>query len=298
MSFAARRRHLRRAHPAAFSLFALAAVFSFPACRQTHSVATVPSEAEANEIIDALFARAIVARKTPAGDKSGANQPRQWQVTVDEGFFDEHMLARSLGVLREQGLPRPNDQGLERAFEGGGMFPSESTQRAQRLKELKTEIERQLRFLPGVVRVSANLVLPEENSLSLNPYPATASVLIVHKSEKLSFDGEYIKQLVAGGVPKLRPEQVGVMLVYEPPARGEVERVTVPPPPAGRSSFARGGAIHASFGGALIALCAVCAAGWLQRRRRGGTRVKSADEAVANAVAQKQNGAQDESAGR
>ncbi|MEJ7709025.1 MAG: hypothetical protein WKF84_04020 [Pyrinomonadaceae bacterium] len=35
------------------------------------------------------------------------------------------MLAQSLQVLHEHGLPRPEDKGLEKAYEEGGMFPSE-----------------------------------------------------------------------------------------------------------------------------------------------------------------------------
>lgn len=236
------------------------------ACGKTHSIATVPTEADANEIIQALSARKIEARKELAGaGHNGGGRRQQWQVFVSESLLEENKLAASLRILHEHGLPRPTDAGFEKAYEEGGMFPSESAQKAQRLKELKTEIERQLRHLPSVMRVSANIVMPEESSINIDPYPATASVLIVHKDEKPSFSGDYVKELVAKGVPKLKPEEVSVVLVCEPSPSAVVENwgsrtITV----------GRGNALWAGCVGVLAvlaALAAVLSLQWLRRRK-------------------------------
>lgn len=236
-------------------------------CGKTYSVATVPTEADANEMIHALYNRRIAARKEPIGEGKSRAGERKWQVFVDEGLLEENKLAAALQVLHEHGLPRPADKGFEKAYEEGGMFPSESAQKAQRLKELKTEIERQLRYLPGVARVSVNVVLPEESGIKLNPYPATASVLLVHKNEKPAFSDDYIKELVARGVPKLKAAEVGVMLVYEPaPSAGDDARAAQPTAKGGRSVI-----VWAVAAGVLAALAAVGAVFLLQRRRRAAT---------------------------
>ncbi|MEJ7618216.1 MAG: hypothetical protein WKF30_14910 [Pyrinomonadaceae bacterium] len=257
----------------------LAALAASTACGQTQAGATVPTEADANEIIHALYARNIEARKELAGEghgsSSSSNRRQQWQVFVSESLFEENKLAASLRVLHEHGLPRPTDEGFEKAYEEGGMFPSESAQKAQRLKELKTEIERQLRYLPSVMRVSANIVMPEDSGINIDPYPATASVLIVHKDEKLSFSGDYVKELVAKGVPKLKPEEVSVVLVYEPPKSAPIDGQVLPAITIGARG---GGALWASCVGVLVVFAALALVLSLQRRRR---RERSANEASA-----------------
>ena len=139
--------------------------------------------------------------------------------------FGPSKLPAAFRVLREGGLPRNGEKGMEGAYDEKGMFPSDSAQRAQRLKELKTEIERQLRMLPAVVRVNVNVVMPEDDSLNLNPYPAAASVLIISGAMEPLFSEDHVRGLVTKSVPKLKPENVNVVIIREPPA----EPVTVSP---------------------------------------------------------------------
>ncbi|HEY0078936.1 MAG TPA: hypothetical protein VGB73_09850 [Pyrinomonadaceae bacterium] len=191
-------------------LLALAVVSS--ACGDK-SVAQVSNESDAIEIIDVLKEHGFDVSKEEVGE--GAT--RRWSVVVNEGLFGGSDAALAMQVLRDNGLPRPEDKGLEGAYEDQGMFPSESAQHAQRLKELKTEVERQLRMLPGVTRASVTIVLPEDNALNLNPHPATAGVLIVYKDAKPAFTGEQIQNLVAGGVRGLKPQNVNVSMSQQPP---------------------------------------------------------------------------------
>jgi type III secretion protein J len=175
-------------------------------------VTNVKTESEAIEIIDVLSENGFAAEKQEVGE----GDAKKWSIVVEQGFFGGNDAAQAMRILRDNGLPRAEGKGMEGASEEPGMFQSESAQRAQRLNELKTEIEQQLRILRGVTQVSVNIVLPEDNTLNINPYPATAGVLIVHKEIKPSFTPEQIQNLVARGVPNLKPENVTVSLSYQP----------------------------------------------------------------------------------
>lgn len=187
-------------------------IISFTAACGDKSVATVSTENEAIEILDVLRDQGF---KVDKEEIVSENETKKWSVVVDEGLFGSGDAALAIQVLVDRGLPRPEDKGMEGAYEEQGMFPSESAQKAQRLKELKTEVERQLRMLPGIVRVSVNIVLPEDNTLSLNPYPASASVVIVHKDPQPGFTGEQVQNSVAGSVPNLKAENVRVTLAQQ-----------------------------------------------------------------------------------
>lgn len=241
------------------------------ACRRQEGVATVPTETEAIEIVNALNQRGIEAEKEEVGEEGS----RQWRVTITEERLGSGKLALALQVLQENGLPRPNDKGLEGAYEEKGMFPSESAQQAQRLKELKTEIERQLRLLPTVVRVSVNIVLPEEDTINLNPYPATASVLVVYHDEKPSFTASHVQDLVARGVPKLKPENVSVVLIHESP------RSPIQSPVSTRRQMTT---IYTIGGGLVVLLTLLLLIFMLQARRqsrRAAARLRDDQEVAA-----------------
>jgi type III secretory pathway lipoprotein EscJ len=245
------------------------------ACSKQESVATVPTENEAIEIVNTLNEKGIEAAKEEVGEEGS----KQWRVSVTEDAFSDGKLALALQALQDSGLPRPNDKGMEGAYEEKGMFPSESAQKAQRLKELKTEVERQLRLLPAVVRVSINIVLPEDDTINLNPYPATASVLIIHRDEKPSFTAAYVQDLVAKGVPKLKPENVGVVLINEPP------RALVMGPVAARRRMNTIYAIGAGLGVLLTLMLVTVVLQVRRQRRRSQSGSRTDERAAANAAA-------------
>lgn len=197
----------RRA-PLGMLLVAVACLTS--ACGEK-SVARVSSENEAIEILDRLREYRITANKEEVGECEAA----QWSINVDEGWFGGDEGARATQVLRYYGLPRPDE--LKLAKDDGGVFPSPSIENAQRLREREIEMERKLRLLPGVARANVTIVLPEDDTIKLDPYPATASVLLVHKEPEPAFKGEQVQNQVAGGVPSLKPEKVTVSMLYETP---------------------------------------------------------------------------------
>ena len=175
------------------------------------SVARVSSENEAIEILDRLREYRIEASK----DEVGEGEAAQWSINVDEGWFGGDEGARATQVLRYYGLPRPDE--LKLAKDDGGVFPSPSIENAQRLREREIEMERKLRVLPGVARANVTIVLPEDDTIKLDPYPATASVILVHKDPQPTFKGEQVQNQVAGGVPGLKPEKVTVSMLFETP---------------------------------------------------------------------------------
>jgi type III secretory pathway lipoprotein EscJ len=53
--------------------------------------------------------------------------------------------------------------------------------------------------------------------LEFNPSPATASVVIVCQQKQPAFSIEHVRELVAGSVSKLKPENVNVAIATELP---------------------------------------------------------------------------------
>jgi len=180
-------------------------------CGEVSSIATVPTEAEAIEILNVLNENGIKAHKDAVGEETS----RQWSIVLDGSSFsgaEEAALANQ--VLQDNGLPRPKSSGTQAAE--GGMFKDEATRKAEQLKEREAELQRKLRLLPGVTGVEVSIVEPEDSSININPYPSTASVLIVSKHDPPSFDQATIKGLVARSVPKLSPDSVYVAITIKP----------------------------------------------------------------------------------
>lgn len=188
------------------------------ACQKQEPVVTVQTEAEANEIIAVLQDRGIEAKKEPA---SGEDQ-KGWRILVIEDAFASGKAALAIRILQELGLPRPTGTGLGEDA-GGGTFGglSPTAEEAKKIKQIKTEIERQLRQLPDVTRVSVNIVLPEKDIANLQPTPAKASVLLVTTAAATRFKEDDVRKLVTGGVPNLSADNVVVTIFHEPPRRLE-----------------------------------------------------------------------------
>ena len=198
------RRRLKRAVWAGITV---AVACSMTACGSSE-VATVSNEDEAIEIVTVLYDNGVDATKQEAGEDNG----RQWKVFVSNG--DQ---AKAYRILHDNGLPRPSGEGREGAGKEDGLLKSVSAEKARRLKEVETEIERELRMLPGVIRVKANVAPAEDDILELKAPEATASVVLVTKDKEPKFSAEHVKSLVAGAVPKLKGDNVRVTIAYDPP---------------------------------------------------------------------------------
>ncbi|HEX8292666.1 MAG TPA: hypothetical protein VF570_12970 [Pyrinomonadaceae bacterium] len=187
----------------------VAAALLTAGCGRT-PVATVATEAEAIEIIDVL-------RESGFEDlekhEVGEGEQRRWTVEMDEGLFGGGDSAHALQRLRDYGLPRQEESPIA----DGGFVTSEAVQKAQERRRIRADIERQLRALPGVTVALVTVVMPQDPTLELNPYPASASVVIVHKEQSAPFTDQQIQNLVAKGVPKLKPEDVSVTISQQQP---------------------------------------------------------------------------------
>jgi type III secretion system YscJ/HrcJ family lipoprotein len=223
------------------TVWLLVAVALMTACNQSKSVATVQHENDAIEILAILRENHIKADKVSLGE----NGSKGWQIVVYDEWFNEDATSRAIRVLNNNGLPRPYDKGMEKAYDDGGLIQSESAQKAQRLKEHKTELERHLRALPGVIRVSVQIVPPEDNSLRIDTYPASASVLLVLQSANTDLTEEKIQKMVASSVLGLNPEKVTVTMAVQPPLPSS-------PTTTRAGTIRRPALIYALIGGGLV----------------------------------------------
>ncbi|HET6976014.1 MAG TPA: hypothetical protein VFI24_06810 [Pyrinomonadaceae bacterium] len=189
------------------SIFLLAST----GCRRANSLATVSTEAEAIEILNVLHENGIEASKEEVGEES----VKQWQILLHQGWFDgASEVAMANQVLQDNGLPRPTTTAA--ANSESGVFKDESTRKAEQLKQREADLQKQLRLLPGVVGVEVTIVEPEDSSININPYPSTASVLIVSKDDPPTFQADTVRGLVARSVPKLNPDSVYVAITTRP----------------------------------------------------------------------------------
>ena len=235
---------------AAVCALACAALLS-AGCRRA-PVATVSTESEAIEIIDVL-------RESGFEDlekhEVGEGEQRRWAVEMDEGLFGGDDSGIALQRLRDYGLPRQE----EAPIADGGFVTSEAVQKAQEQRRIRADIERQLRALPGVTVALVTVVMPQDPTLELNPYPASASVVVVHKEQSAPFNEQQIQNLVAKGVPKLKPEDVSVTISQQQPR----------PIPQREFGARRRTNLLLAFGAALLLVMgSVLVVLWLQTRRQ------------------------------
>jgi len=182
-------------------------------CRATTSLATVTDESEAIEILNVLHENGIEAHKEEVGEEEGAHQ---WQIILDQSWLGgSSEVAMANQVLQDNGLPRPSDINKKSQAESG-VFEDEATRKARQLKERELDLQKKMRLLPGVVGVQVSIVEPEDSSININPYPSTASVLIVTKDDPPNFNPDTVRGLVARSVPKLSPENVYVAVTTKP----------------------------------------------------------------------------------
>jgi type III secretory pathway lipoprotein EscJ len=181
-------------------------------CQGATSLATVSTEDEAIEILNVLHENGIEARKEETGEEG----VKHWRIMLEQSWFGGSAeTAMANQVLQDNGLPRPTNAG-EQASSESGVFKDESTRKAEQLRQREADLQKKLRLLPGVVGVEVSIVEPEDSAININPYPSTASVLIVSKDDKPNFEAETVRGLVARSVPKLSPESVYVAITTKP----------------------------------------------------------------------------------
>jgi type III secretion protein J len=173
-----------------------------------HPLESGLSERDAQEVVVTLRQHGIDAvTKLDAGDKKGST----WDVEVKGG---SDTVVEAWNVLRENGLPRDKEPGLEEVFANSGMIPTAGEEKARLLVGLSGQLARTLRSIAGVVDAHVNVVLPDDNPLldKSQQLPATASVLLQYQGDQPPLKEDEVKSLVAKGVQGLNPTQVSVVM--------------------------------------------------------------------------------------
>lgn len=141
-------------------------------------VVTVPTEAEAIEIIDVLRENGIQGDKVETGDERN----RHYQIIVGEDFMGGDNYSQAMQILSDNCLPHTDPPPVQE----GGFVASVEAEKAKFQRQLKMNIIGQLRKLPNVTCVDVNFVMPQDQLASLQPYQAQAGVLVMYKSQEIA----------------------------------------------------------------------------------------------------------------
>jgi type III secretory pathway lipoprotein EscJ len=172
-------------------------------------IASVPTETEAIEIEDILRENEIQSQHTTVGE----DKNKVFQITVSQSIIGEDNYSNAIQILRDHCLPHSDPPPIEES----GLTASVEAEKAKTQRQLKMNIIRQLRQLPGVTCVDVNLVMPQDRLARLETYPSSAAVTIGFKNATAGFTEDEVKNLVSRSIPDLKAEMVAVKLSYQPP---------------------------------------------------------------------------------
>jgi type III secretory pathway lipoprotein EscJ len=226
------------------------------------AVATSDNEFEANQMFVILNSNGFrVGKIAPAGES------KTWSITIDEGFFGEGESAAAIQLLHDYGLPRAPEPETKDNGSSLGIV-SDREEKEKQKRELQRQIERQLYTLTGVIRASVIIALPQDDVLSLEKTPPTASVSLVVKETEPKFSITDVQNLVSGGVPNLKAENVKVAITQQPLSEVPMEKL---------AAQRRSNIIFVLGTGLIVLLGAILGAVWMIAKRRK----RAADAAAA-----------------
>ena len=165
-------------------------------------------EQEANQALVALERAGVYANKQPDAAHEG-----RWQLEVTRSD-----AALAVTALTDESLPQAPNPGVLAALGQGSLVPSRTLEQAQWLAGTAGDLEASLRGVDGVLSARVHLAAPSRDVLaeSARDRPS-ASVLIRHRGATLPIAAGDVQRLVAGAVPGLAPEAVGVISASVPP---------------------------------------------------------------------------------
>lgn len=229
--------------------------------------ATDLTEDEANRVLFALQGAGIAAKKEqpPTTGAGAGGAPKVWRVTGSQAD-----TPRALAVLQHNDLPNRHAAGLGEVFDGTGLVPTPTEERARLMSALSGEVAASLESIEGVLDAKVHVALPpHQTTLSDTPPEPKASVLI--KTDRNTRpSSERIQQLVAGAVHGLRPDQVAVWVAPTPHAprrRFTPDLVQLGPVTITRSSLGAVKALGATLLSIFVAMAA-CVLWVLHRTNR------------------------------
>jgi type III secretion protein J len=166
-------------------------------------------DGEASRVVVALDRAAIESTKEVDPSAEG-----KWRVSVQR---DD--VARALGVMRDEALPRSTPPGVLDAVGKGSLVPSEAAEHAQLVAGMAGDLERSLEGVDGVLGARVHLNIPPPSpfrSSDATPARGSASVLIAHRGATPPLSADSVARLVAGGVPSMLASDVAVVFVSRP----------------------------------------------------------------------------------
>lgn len=193
-------------------IIAVAALLALAGCGKAELYADL-AEPQANEMIAVLQNAGIDASKSPL--KEG-----RWSVAAPEGDF-----ARSVAILRAQGLPRDDFANLGDLFKKEGFVSSPIEERARLIHGLSQELAHTISDIDGVVQARVHLAMPQPDPLNQTQKPASASVFIKYRPgvNMLPHTGQ-IKALAVNAIEGLAYDRVSVVLFPAQPLPAVPER--------------------------------------------------------------------------
>lgn len=160
------------------------------------------SEGEANEALAALLETGVKAGKLPGKDG---------MVGLE---VDSQDVAKSISILRAEGLPRERYAKMGEVFRKEGLISSPLEERARYLWALTQELSATVSQIDGVIKARVHVVLPERSSAGDPALPSSAAVFIKHKSGvNLDDNVPQVKRLISNSIPGLSTEKVTVILL-------------------------------------------------------------------------------------
>lgn len=185
--------------------FSKAAFFLIPLlllCACKTELMTNLAEDDANVMLALLLQHGVRADKIQQKDGSDTLRVEQAQ------------FAQSVALLHEAGYPRQSFQSMGQVFQASGLVSSPQQERARFLWALGQELSRTISDIDGVLTARVQVVLPNNDLLSREPTPSSASVFVRYKDQSAAQHlVPQIKQLVADSVEGLSYDRVSVVMV-------------------------------------------------------------------------------------
>ncbi len=182
-------------------LVTLALACALAACQMDlHTKAT---EADANEMLGALLAAGLSAKK------QSPDNGKTWTISIDEGD-----AVQAIDVLRVNALPRARRATMGELFKKEGLISSPTEERVRFIFGVEQELAETVSRIDGVMVARVHIVLPNNDPLSSNVKPSSASVFVKHqRNVDVSALVPAIKNLVLHAVEGLDYNGVTVTLV-------------------------------------------------------------------------------------
>lgn len=128
-------------------------------------------------------------------------------------FVPESDMATARSLLTAQGLSQPGVTGYEIFDRGNDLAVTDFDQQVKLTRALEGEIARTIVSVRGITQARVHLVLPRREPFQHDRQRAQASVMLkIAGKQKLSSEAvQSVVNLVAAGVPGLRPQDVTVV---------------------------------------------------------------------------------------